>query len=49
MRRTDFSYAQFSHPFVPDLSILDIMMFNAVAEARDLIATLYEMVPPNND
>lgn len=49
MRRTDFSYAQFSHPFVPDLSILDIMMFNAVEEARDLIATRYEMVPPNND
>jgi hypothetical protein len=49
MRRTDFSYAQFSHPFVPDLSILDIVMFNTVADARALITTRYEMVAPKDD
>jgi hypothetical protein len=49
MRRTDLNYAQFSHPFVPDLSILDIVMFNTVADARALIATRYEMVDPKDD
>lgn len=49
MRRTDLNYAQFSHPFVPDLSILDILMFNSVAEARAMIATRYEMVAPKDD
>lgn len=49
MRRTEVSYAQFSHPFVPDLSILDTMMFNAVADARALITSRYEMVAPHDD
>jgi len=49
MRRTDLSYAQFSHPFVPDLSILDMVMFNTVADARALIASRYEMVAPKDD
>ncbi len=49
MRRTEVSYPQFSHPFVPDLSILDTMMFNAVADARALITSRYEMVAPHDD
>ncbi|WP_170426133.1 WbqC family protein [Ruegeria arenilitoris] len=49
MRRTDFSYAQFSDPFVPDLSILDVLMFNSIAEVRSLIGTCYEMVAPRYD
>lgn len=49
MRRTDVSYMQFSHPFVPDLSILDIVMFNTVPDARAMITTRYEIVTPNDD
>ncbi|WP_147114934.1 WbqC family protein [Tateyamaria sp. syn59] len=49
MRRTSLAYEQFGHPFVPDLSILDIMMFNSVDEARSLITDHYEMVAPKDD
>lgn len=33
----DIEYKQFSHEFVPWLSIIDILMFNSVAEVRKLL------------
>ena len=32
-----FEYAQFNDPFVPFLSIVDVIMFNTVEEVRDLL------------
>ena len=49
MRRTKIEYEQLGHPFVPDLSILDVMMFNSVDEARSLITDCYEMVAPKDE
>lgn len=30
-------YPQFNHPFVPDLSIIDVMMFNSKSKIRELL------------
>ncbi|WP_377278880.1 WbqC family protein [Rhizobium sp. R86522] len=49
IRRTDISYGQFGNPFVPDLSILDVMMFNSLSEVRELILSHLTMVSPKND
>ncbi len=49
IRRTEIAYSQFAHPFVPDLSILDVLMFNSIAEVRALIGDCYEMVDPRYD
>lgn len=38
------SYAQFGDPFVPSLSIIDVMMFNSVATIRGFLETGYELV-----
>lgn len=37
------SYQQFDHPFVPALSILDVLMFNSTATVRRMIGD-YELV-----
>ena len=37
-----FEYAQFSEPFVPNLSIIDVMMFNPPNIVHELIKTKYE-------
>ena len=38
------TYAQFGDPFVPWLSIVDVMMFNSVSTIRGFIETGYELV-----
>jgi len=38
------TYPQFGAPFVPWLSIIDVMMFNAVAGIRDFLDNRYELV-----
>ena len=49
MRRLDVSYTQFTAPFVPDLSIIDILMFNSVAQSRALISTSFEVMGPGDE
>lgn len=43
IRRGEISYKQFSEPFVEDLSIIDVMMFNRIEEIRELLQR-YELV-----
>ncbi len=38
------TYPQFGEPFVPWLSIIDVMMFNSVAKIREFLETGYELV-----
>jgi hypothetical protein len=38
------AYPQFNRPFVPSLSIVDVMMFNSVPAIRELLETGYELV-----
>jgi hypothetical protein len=38
------TYPQFGDPFVPWLSIIDVMMFNSVARIREFLETGYELV-----
>lgn len=38
-----FEYAQFGNEFVPWLSIIDVMMFNSLANIQNLISTNYEL------
>jgi hypothetical protein len=35
--RSNISYKQFWHDFVPNLSIIDVMMFNSPAEIQELL------------
>jgi WbqC-like protein family len=37
-------YPQFGDPFVPWLSIIDVMMFNPVARIREFLETRYELI-----
>ena len=37
LKTDDFSYPQFGGAFVPDLSIIDVMMFNSVPTIQDLL------------
>jgi hypothetical protein len=39
-----FEYAQFGAPFVPWLSIVDVLMFNSLQVVRERIATNYELI-----
>lgn len=39
-----FEYAQFGAPFVPWLSIIDVMMFNPFNTVRTCISTNYELI-----
>ena len=37
LKTDDFTYPQFGGEFVPNLSIIDVMMFNSVPEIRDML------------
>ncbi|RJG02938.1 WbqC family protein [Noviherbaspirillum sedimenti] len=39
-----FEYTQFDHPFVPWLSIIDVMMFNAPGVIRECIESHHELI-----
>lgn len=43
IKTLDFSYYQFGDTFVPNLSIIDVMMFNDVEQIREYLA-MYELV-----
>jgi hypothetical protein len=43
LRAKPFEYPQLGAPFVPWLSIVDVMMFNPVAEVRERVASAYEL------
>jgi len=38
------TYEQFGDPFVPSLSIIDVMMFNAVPKIKEFLESGYELV-----
>jgi hypothetical protein len=44
IRMKAVSYPQFQHPFVPLLSIIDVMMFNPIETVRSLVARDYELL-----
>lgn len=44
IRTTPFDYLQFDAPFVPWLSIIDVLMFNPVNAVSEYIATNYELI-----
>ena len=37
LRMDDLTYPQFKHPFVPSLSIIDVLMFNSREEVKELL------------
>ena len=37
LKSDDITYPQFGNEFVPDLSIIDVMMFNSVPEIQDML------------
>jgi len=37
LRMDDITYAQLKHPFVPSLSIIDVLMFNSREEIKELL------------
>ena len=39
-----FVYRQFGHDFVPNLSILDVMMFNSIEEIRKYLISSYTLI-----
>ena len=39
-----FEYSQFGAPFVPWLSIMDVLMFNPLGDVRNRLATGYELL-----
>jgi hypothetical protein len=43
IRTKPFAYAQFHFPFVPMLSIIDVMMFNAIETVRGCIESNYAL------
>lgn len=44
IRSKSFEYAQFGAPFVPWLSIIDVMMFNPISAVQTCISTNYELI-----
>ena len=44
IRSTPFEYRQFGDPFVPWLSIIDVLMFNPLECVRDCISQNYELI-----
>ena len=44
IRSTPFEYRQFGDPFVPWLSIIDVLMFNPLECVRDCISHNYELI-----
>jgi WbqC-like protein len=43
LRPRPFTYRQFGDPFVPSLSIVDVLMFNDLADVRERIASGYDI------
>jgi len=39
-----FEYAQFSEPFIPWLSIIDVLMFNPIPDVIEYINFNYEVI-----
>lgn len=46
---TNIEYPQFSHAFVPFLSILDVIMFNSKEKVKDFIDNNYVLIEGNNE
>jgi hypothetical protein len=44
LKTRPIEYPQFRDPFVPWLSIIDVMMFNPVARIREFLETRYELI-----
>lgn len=44
IRSTPFEYRQFGDPFVPWLSIIDVLMFNPLEAVRECISRNYELI-----
>jgi hypothetical protein len=44
IRTRSLEYVQFGQPFVPWLSIVDVMMFNSPDRVRELVAGHYDFV-----
>lgn len=44
IKTTPFEYAQFSHSFIPCLSIVDLLMFNPVELIREKIVNSYDII-----
>lgn len=44
IKTTPFEYTQFGAPFVPWLSIIDVLMFNSPEIVREYISTNYELI-----
>ena len=44
IRSSPFEYQQFGDPFVPWLSIIDVLMFNPLERVRDCISHNYELI-----
>lgn len=44
IRSRPFEYPQFGAPFVPWLSIIDVMMFNSLDTVKDIMSSHYDLV-----
>jgi hypothetical protein len=44
LKANPIDYKQFNHPFVPWLSILDVLMFNSREQVRDYLDNHYTIV-----
>ncbi len=44
LKSRELEYPQFGQPFVPWLSIVDVLMFNPIDEVRDRVAHHYDLV-----
>ena len=44
LKTQPIEYLQFGDPYVPWLSIIDVMMFNPVARIREFLETRYELI-----
>jgi hypothetical protein len=44
IKSKQLEYTQFGDPFVPCLSIIDVMMFNSIDSIRTIITTNYELI-----
>lgn len=47
LRTLDFSYKQFEDKFVSRLSIIDVLMFNAVVKVQNYLSSEFELVQGN--
>jgi hypothetical protein len=44
LKTTSFEYTQFNEPFVPSLSIVDLLMFNSIDVVKKYIHTNFELI-----